>query len=85
MAEGVRGRLLTKIFVSKVQDVRGGWRKLRNGECHDSHSSSYLRSMRWVGHVVRMEEKRRIFCGNLKERDILKDIGVDRRKILKYM
>ena len=63
MAEAVRGRLLAKIFVRKVQNVCGGWRKLRNGECHDSYSTSYLRSMRWVGHVARMVEKRSIWVG----------------------
>jgi len=52
-----------KIFVSKWQDVRGGWRTLRNGEPYDSYSSSYLRSMRWVGHVAQMVEKRRILLG----------------------
>jgi len=63
LALGVRGTLLAKIFVSKVQDVRGGWRAFLYGERHDAYSSSYLRRVRWARHVARMEEKKMILVG----------------------
>jgi len=44
------------------------------------------RRMRWVGHVVRMVERRgayRFWWGNLKERDQLGDPGIGGRIILR--
>jgi hypothetical protein len=48
--------------------VTGGWRKLHNeGELHDLYSSQSVirmvktRSMRWAGHVTRMEAKRNTY------------------------
>jgi hypothetical protein len=43
---------------------------------------------RWAGHVAHMEERRsahRFWWENLKEGDNLKDLGVDERKILKWI
>ena len=41
--------------------------------------------MRWAGHVACMGEKwTQVLVGNLKERDHLEDLGVD-RKILKWI
>jgi hypothetical protein len=57
-------RILRRIFGPKRDEVRGGWRKLHNDELHDLYFSARIiriinsRSMRWAGHVARMEEKR---------------------------
>jgi hypothetical protein len=59
---------------------------LHNEELHNLYSSPDIirhiesRRMRWVEHVARMEEERklfRVFVG--KERDHLKDQGIDER------
>jgi hypothetical protein len=56
-------RALRKTFGPKRGEVTGGWKKMHNEEFHDLYSSpsiirmSKLR-MRWVGHAVRMVEKR---------------------------
>jgi hypothetical protein len=45
----------------KRDEVTKEWRKLRNGELNDQHSSPNIvrviksRRMRWAGHVARME------------------------------
>jgi hypothetical protein len=60
-------RVLSRIFVSKMDQVTGGWRKLHNEELRDLHSSPSiigiikLRGMRWAGHVARMEEKKKAY------------------------
>jgi hypothetical protein len=47
--------------------VTGKWRKYHNEELHDLYSSPSIiriiksRRMRWAGHVVRMEEKRKAY------------------------
>jgi hypothetical protein len=54
-------RVLRGIFGPK-RDVMGGWRKLHNEELRDLYSSPSIirmiksRSMRWTGHVARMEK-----------------------------
>jgi hypothetical protein len=56
-----------KIFVTKRDEVTGGWRKLHNEELHNLYSSPSIIRMRWAGHVARMGEKRnayRILVGN---------------------
>jgi hypothetical protein len=53
-------RVLRRIFGSKRDEVRGGWRKLHNEELHNLYSSSSTvrmiksRRMRWTGHVARI-------------------------------
>jgi len=40
--------------------------------------------MRWAGHVARIGEKTGTYAwGNLRERDHLEDLGVNRKVILK--
>jgi hypothetical protein len=58
--------VLRRIFGSKRDRVRGGWRKLHNEELHNLYSSpSIIRIMKsrrkkWAGHVARMGEKRNV-------------------------
>jgi hypothetical protein len=59
-------RVLRRIFESKRDEVTGEWRKLHNEELHNLFSSSDIRQikprrMRWVGHVARMEEERKMY------------------------
>jgi hypothetical protein len=59
-------RVLRKLFVPKRDKVTGKWRKLHNEEFHNLYSSSNitrqnkLRRMRWVEHVARMGEERKV-------------------------
>jgi hypothetical protein len=60
-------RVLKKIFGPNKDEVTGGWRKLHNEELHDLYSSPSIiriiksRSIRWVGHVARMGERRNAY------------------------
>jgi hypothetical protein len=62
-----KNRVLRRIFGLKRDEVMGGWRKLRNEELRDLYSSPSIiriiksRRMRWVGHIVRMGEKRNAY------------------------
>ena len=52
--------------MDKRDEVTWEWRKLHNGELNDLYCSLNIfrvmksRKMRWVGHVARMGEERRI-------------------------
>jgi hypothetical protein len=79
-------RVVRKIFGPKMDEVTGEWRKLHNEELYNLYFSpnfsSVIRSrrIRWAGHVARMGERRsanRVLVGNLRERDHLKDLGVE--------
>jgi hypothetical protein len=56
----LENRVLRRIFGSKRDEVRGGWRYLRNEELCDLYSSpniirmAKLRRMKWTGHVARI-------------------------------
>jgi hypothetical protein len=60
-------RVLRRIFGPKGDEVTRGWRKLHNEELHNLYSSPNIirmiksRRMRWIGHVVRMGEKRNAY------------------------
>ena len=62
-----QNRLLRRIFGHKRDRVTREWRKLHNEELNDLYSSLNIfrlirsRRMRWVGHVVRMGEKRGVY------------------------
>jgi hypothetical protein len=80
--------VLRRIFGPKRDEVTGEWRKLHSGELHILYSSPDIirqiksRKMRWAGHVARMGEGRsvyRVLVRSPKERDHLKDQGVDGR------
>jgi hypothetical protein len=51
---------LRRIFGPKREEVAGDWRRLHNEELHNLYASPHTirviksRTMRWVGHVVRM-------------------------------
>jgi hypothetical protein len=53
-------KVLRKIFGSKIDEAKGGWRKLRNEELHSLYSSPSIirmiksRRMRWAGQVERI-------------------------------
>jgi hypothetical protein len=57
-------RVLRRIFGSKRDEVRGGWRKLYNEALHNLDSSPSIikliksRRMRWAWYVAQIGEKR---------------------------
>jgi hypothetical protein len=71
----------------------GECRKLHTKELNDLYSSPNIVRMmnsriRWAGHVARMgrEQAYTGFCwGNLRERDHLEDLGLDRKIILRWI
>jgi hypothetical protein len=80
-------RMLRKIemFWFEVDEVRGGWRRLRVEELHYMHSSQNVirviksRAMRWAGHwyVWGREEVRTVFwLGSLQQRDHLENVSI---------
>jgi len=84
-------RLLRRIFGPKRYEVTGEWRKLHKEELNDLYSSPKIvwvikqRTGRWADHVARMggRELYAVFSwGNLRERDHLKDPGLNGRVIL---
>ena len=82
------------MFGPKRDEVTGEWRRLQNRErcvLYSSPDNIYViksRRLRWAGHVARMGEvevNTGFWCGNLRERDYLKDLGVDGRTLLKFI
>jgi hypothetical protein len=59
--------MLRRIFGPNSNEAKGEWRKLHNGEHHNSYSSPYImrqiksRRMRWVRHVACMGEDRKVY------------------------
>jgi hypothetical protein len=59
-------RVLRRIFGPKRGEVMGEWRKLHSEELHNLYSSPDIirqvksRRMRWMGHVARMGEERKV-------------------------
>jgi len=60
-------RVLRRIFGPKRDEIRVEWRKLHNEEINDLYCPPNnlrvieSRRMRWVGHVARMVDSRRIY------------------------
>jgi hypothetical protein len=80
-------RVLRRIFGPKRDEVKGDLKKLHNEELSDLYCSPnivrvIILRIRWAGHVARMGEGRgvyRVLVGKLRERDHLKDPGIDRK------
>jgi hypothetical protein len=86
--------VLRRIFGPKRDEVTGEWRKLHSEELHNMYSSPDIirqiksRRMRWAGHVARMGEGKnctRFWWERTKEKDHLKDKGVDGRMGLEWI
>jgi hypothetical protein len=78
----------------KRDNVRGEWIKVHNEELHNPYSSTTIlrviksRRMGWAGHVAGMGREGAcsgFWWGNLREVDHWGDLGVDRRKILRWI
>jgi len=60
-------RVLRRIFGPKSDEGTREWRKLHDEELNDRYCSPNIiwviksRSMRWTGHVARMEERRGVY------------------------
>jgi hypothetical protein len=60
-------RVLRRIFGPKLDEVKGQWRKLHNGELRNLYSSPDIirhiksRRIRWAGHVARMGKGRNVY------------------------
>jgi hypothetical protein len=60
-------RVRRRIFGPTRDEVTGEWRKLHSEELHNLYSSPDIisqvksRRMRWVGHVARMGEERKVY------------------------
>jgi hypothetical protein len=82
-----------KIFGPQWKRIIGGWRRLYGGEPHNWYSSPNIISvikcsaMRWIRYMARMgrrEMHMAFWWGNMKEGDILEDLSVDGKIILKF-
>jgi hypothetical protein len=57
---------LPVLFLPKMDEATGEWRKLHSGELHNLYTSPGIirqtksRRMRWAGHVARMGEGRNV-------------------------
>jgi hypothetical protein len=79
-------RVLRRIFGHRKDEVTGEWRKLHNEELNDLYSSPNVvrvttsRRMRWVGHVVRMGERRGVFRVSGGKTEGKRPLGRPRRR-----
>ena len=87
-------RVSRRILGPKKDEITGEWRKLHNEELNDLYCSPNIvrviksRRMRWAGHIARMgrgEAYTGFWWGDLKERDHVRDSGVDVRIILSWI
>jgi hypothetical protein len=97
MEHGLRvfeNKVLRRIFVSKRDEVTGGWRKLHNEEFHDLYFSPSIirliksRRMRWAGYVARMGKKRNAYRLLVGKPEGKRPLGRPRRRwgtILKWI
>jgi hypothetical protein len=79
-------KVVRRIFGPKKDEVTRGWRKLRNEELRDFHSSPIIiriiksKRMSWVGHVVQMGEKRNAYRLLAGKPDGKRPLGRPRRR-----
>ena len=87
-------RVLRGIFGPKRDEVRGEWRKLHSEGLSDLYCSLNIfgviksRRMKWARHVAHMgigQVYTGFWWGNLRERDHLKDPGLDGNIILRWI
>ena len=82
-----------RIFGPKRDEVTEEWRKLQNGELSALYyPPNIIRAIelrvRWAGNVAQMLGRgvhKGFSCRNLRERDHLEELGVDRRIILRWI
>jgi hypothetical protein len=86
--------VLRRIFGPKRDEITRDWRKLRNEELNDLFCSPSifwlvkLRRIRWALHVARMGRNEvyiGFWWGNVRERDHLRDPGIDGRIISRWI
>jgi hypothetical protein len=79
-------RVLRRIFGPKRDEVTGKWRKLHNEELHNLYSSPDIirqvksRQMRWVGHVARMGDGRKVYKVLVGKLEGKRPLGRPRRR-----
>ena len=84
-------RLLRRICEPKTDEVTEEWRRLHNEELHDLSCSPNiirvikLRTMRWVGNVARMGNRRHVYRVMVERPETMKQLDVDQRIILKWI
>jgi len=85
-------RVLRRIFGPKREED-GSWRKLHNDELHSPYCSPHIvrviksRSIRWAGHVARMEKVDvfiEFWLGGPKGREHWEDLGIGGRITLTW-
>ena len=63
-AKGIENSILRRIFGPKG-DANGEWRRLHNEKLHSMYRLpnifKAIKSIRWAGHIARMEEGRNAF------------------------
>jgi hypothetical protein len=79
-------RVLRRIFGPKRDEVTGEWRKLHSEELHNLYSSPDIirqiksRRKRWVGHVARMREERKLYKVFMVKSEVKRPLGRPRRR-----
>jgi hypothetical protein len=87
-------RVLRRIFGPEMDEVTRTWRRLHSKELNALYSSPNSihaikqRTLGWTGRVACIRARRRayrVYWGKLREGDHLKDPGIDKRIILKWI
>jgi len=78
--------VLRRIFVPRMNEVTGEWRRLHNEELNDLYSSPNIvrviksRRMRWAGYVARMGEEREAYRVLVGKPEGKRPLGRPRRR-----